>query len=163
MKTYREFRPSPHDVKGLNLPDRQDWFVAPVGTNRDADSLTRSNWAVVTADLQAQDRECDPDGAPDVEIHGFNHWACGWFEVALVRPDSPAFYTAERWEKRLDEYPVASEDHWSDLQTREAFEYWAGMGRSERARVLKRFGADPRANGGGIPDNDRVWEYLTEG
>lgn len=35
----------------------EGYFVAPVTTNRDADSLTRSNWDVVTADLES--READ--------------------------------------------------------------------------------------------------------
>ena len=58
MITYREFRPSGFDVKGLGLDDRQDWLVAPVTVNRDSNCLERSNWEVVTDDITSTD-QCD--------------------------------------------------------------------------------------------------------
>jgi hypothetical protein len=45
MQVYSEFRPSQFDCKGLGCEDQQDWLVAPVANNRDADSLQRSKAA----------------------------------------------------------------------------------------------------------------------
>lgn len=141
MRRYADWAPTGCDTRGLALPERQDWLVAPVGTNRDADRLTRSNWAVVTVDLEAQPATREDE--PDVEIHRFGHWACGWFEVALVRPDSPAARCAEEWESALADYPVASDDHHSALEYEETAEAWARMSlrerrsECERARVSK--------------------------
>ncbi len=162
MQTYSKFRPSGFDCAGLGCDDQQDWLVAPVGVNRDSDCLTRSNWAVVTADLEAQPTlVCDE---PDTEIHRFGHWANGWFELMLVRPGSKAAEVAELWENALSEYPVASDDHFSDLETNEAAAYWDHLSLSsrkaecERARVSRFAAYRPF---GSLPD--RLTERLTEG
>lgn len=136
MKTYREFRPTGFDPAGLALPDRQDWLVAPVGTNRDADTLTRSNWAVVTEDLAAQ--EAEP--GLDVDEHEFGHWACGWFRICLVRPGSKAAECAADWEAALADYPVASEEHLIELEWEEQRAAWESMSLKERVRLLSDLG-----------------------
>src|SRR6478735_4201085 len=123
MQTYAEFSPTGFDTRGLGLPDRQDWLVAPVTVNRDSDCLTRSNWEVVTRDLQGFG-VAEGEDNPSVEIHRFGHWACDWFEVCLVRPGSPASVKADGWEDCLADYPVASDDHFSDLEHRETTDYW---------------------------------------
>lgn len=104
MKLYKEFRPSPYDVSGLGLDDQQDWLVVPVLQNRDSEALELSNFRVVQADLE---RHTSEDTHPhhsdvDMEVHRFGHWANGWFEIILVRPDSPAAKRAEYWEKKLE-------------------------------------------------------------
>ena len=43
---YRNYRPTVYDPKGYHLPDRQDWYVAPCGRNRDSDALQESNFRV---------------------------------------------------------------------------------------------------------------------
>ena len=116
MKRYRDWSPSAFDTRGLALGERQDWFVLPVGTNRDADALTRSNWRVVVADLGGE--------SDDLEIHRFGHWACGWFEIAIVRPDTEAAKSAEEWEAALSDYPVASDDDFSNEEQEEAQIVW---------------------------------------
>jgi hypothetical protein len=162
MQVYSEFRPSQFDCKGLGCEDQQDWLVAPVANNRDADSLQRSNWAVVTCDLEKQPTlVCDE---PDTEIHRFGHWANGWFEIMLVRPGSKAAECAQKWENSLADYPCASEDHWSDLQWQETAEYWAHLSIScrrsecERARVSKLEAYRPLGK-----VSDRLLERLQEG
>lgn len=157
MRTYSEFRPTGFDCRGLGLEDRQDWLVAPVGTNRDADRLTRSNWAVVTEDIASH----DPEGT-DHELHSFGHWACGHFDICLVRPGSKAAECAEGWESALADYPVASDDHHSELEWSEMAEYWEGMSLRERVRVLSECDANiMAARRDSVPDNQRVWDYLT--
>jgi len=83
MQRYCEFRPTNFDCHGLGLPERQDWLVVPVGHGRDSDTLAESNWAVAKQRLDNLDPHC-----LDHEIHRFGHWANGWFEIILVRPDS---------------------------------------------------------------------------
>lgn len=162
MKTYAEFSPSVGAARGLGLPDRQNWLVAPVTTNRDADCLQRSNWEVVTRDLQGFGVDAGEDN-PSVEIHRFGHWACGWFEICLVRPGSPAEVKAGGWEDCLSDYPVASDSHFSDLEWTETADYWARMGLSERrlecerARVSKLEAYRPLGK-----VSDRLFEALRE-
>jgi hypothetical protein len=131
MRTYGEFRPTGFDQAGLGLDDRQDWLVAPVGTNRDADVVTRSNWEVVTADI----REA---GAEAQEIHRFGHWGPGWFEICLVRPGSGAAECARDWEAALADYPVASDDHLSELAMQEANEAWQHERTRDRLEYIRR-------------------------
>jgi hypothetical protein len=155
MQTYSKFRPTGFDCAGLGCDDQQDWLVAPVGVNRDSDCLTRSNWAVVTADLESK-------GANDVRIHRFGHWACGWFEVCLVRPGSVAAQAAEGLEGALADYPVASDEHFSDLETNEAYEYWSAMSLRERVQCCQRARVNVFAarRAGEVPEG--IWELLTE-
>lgn len=163
MRTYSEFQPSGFDAKGLGLDDRQDWLVCPVTVNRDSDCLTRSNWAVVTAELIACS-EMTEQGEPDCEVHEFGHWACGWFKVAIVRPGSKSAEIALAWENALADYPVACDDHFSGLETNEAAEYWSQSSlhsrrdMCERAKVSRFAAYKPF---GSLPD--RLTERLTEG
>lgn len=120
MKRYSEFRPTGFDTKGLGCEDRQNWFVHPCGTNRDADALTRSNFEVSCAELE----KVDPEGV-DHEVHSFGHWACGWFEIILVRPDSACAKEAADTEAGLADYPVCNDEHFSETEMKEANEVWA--------------------------------------
>ncbi len=130
MKTYAQFRPTGFDTKGLGCDDEQAWLVAPIGLNRDSDALTRSNWRVVLKDLGGE--------GEDVQVHRFGHWACGWFEVCLVRPGSTAAKSAEEWEAALANYPVASDEDFSEEEQTEANETWANCYRdAERIEYIR--------------------------
>lgn len=118
MKAFKEWAPSSFDAKGLGPKQRQEWLVGPVTTNRDADCLARSNWEVVTGDL---DKNHNPD---HWEVHEFGHWACGWFRIVLVAPGTEAARCLEEWEHSLDNYPIADENHFSDLEVEEAHKVW---------------------------------------
>lgn len=155
LKPYSEFRPTGFDAKGLGLGDRQDWLVGPVTTDRDAGCLQRSNWAVVTEDIA----KADPEGE-DHECHSFNHWACGWLEIVIVRPGSKAHECAAEWECALADYPVASDSHFSDLETNEAVEYWRTMSVSGRVRYLHKAGLSGRRWAAKYPPEE-CFEYLT--
>jgi len=97
MQTYREFRPTGFDVAGLGCDDRQDWLVGPCSITRDSGILDLSNWHSMIADFE----RIDPDGE-DHEIHSFGHWACGWFEIMLIRPNSAVAQSAEEIEGALE-------------------------------------------------------------
>ncbi len=111
MQRYSKFRPTSFDRSGLGCRDEQEWFVAPCSRNRDSGTLTESNWQVQLRELEA----IDPDGN-DHQVHSFGHWACGWFELVLVRPDSKCFELAEGLEGALSDYPILCEMHWSELE-----------------------------------------------
>jgi len=129
MKKYSDWAPSSHDVRGMNMPEHQDWLVAPCGTNRDADCLTRANWE---AQLEALEGT-----AGEYIVAGFNHWACGWFDIALVKPGTPAAEIADRLESKLADYPVLDENAYSNLQFQNAEEQWEHSSLEERVRLCQ--------------------------
>lgn len=111
---------SANDVPNFACSDsrvRDDgWLlVRGIGTHRDADTVTRSNWRVICRELEALD--------PEYEAHGdmrASHWACGWYEhllvdwrrVDLVRALDEALAS-------LEEYPLLSDDDHSELECEE--------------------------------------------
>lgn len=117
MQTYSEFRPTGFDCRGLGLPDQQHWLVAPCGTNRDADALTRSNFRCCLKALGGE--------SETVQVHRFGHWGPGWFEIILIDPaNSEAVKAAEEMENSLADYPVLDESDYSQEETEEANEVW---------------------------------------
>jgi hypothetical protein len=82
--------------------------------HRDSDTLTRSNWIVITESLK------------DIEgwhIERFNHWAVGWIEYLVVNVNSAAFDLMVDWNEKLDDYPIADEDHYFELEFTELHEF----------------------------------------
>ena len=123
METYSKFQPTGFDPRGLcagrmgyddDDADRSAWLVAPVGQNRDSDALARSNFRVTERSFEA----VDPDGV-DHENHRFGHWACGWFEILIVRPGSKCHQEAWEIECALSDYPVLSDEDYSELEAEE--------------------------------------------
>lgn len=133
MQTYAEFRPTGFDCKGLGLSDKQDWLVHPCGTNRDADCLTRSNFRVACKVLE----HLDPEGK-DHEVHRFGHWACGWFEIIVVRPGTMCSDMSEVVEAALADYPVLDESDFSEEEDREAQCIWETYRVSDRLDYIRR-------------------------
>lgn len=87
LQTYRDYKPTSYDSAGLSLPDRQDWLVAPVIQTRDSDCLEQSNFASLLGSIGGE--------SDTVEVHSFNHWGPGWFEIILIDPaDEKACQTA---------------------------------------------------------------------
>jgi len=100
--------------------------------NRDSDSLTRSNFICA---LKALGGESD-----DVQIHRFGHWACGWYEIIIVKHGTKAFEIAEQIEKDLEGYPVVNEEHFSDLEFDEACQAWKDADFRDRIYQCQSFG-----------------------
>lgn len=90
---------------------------------RDSDTLTRSNWAV------------GRERIPDADIHRFGHWACGWVEHLIVPTNAPdeLLIAAAQIVDDLEDYPVLSDDHFSNLEYEEACEFWESS--SMRTRI----------------------------
>ena len=107
MRPYRDHAPTGYDRKGAFLEDRQEWLVMDVSRTRDSGIRDESNFDATVKAL----RKVDPEEEAH-EVHRFGHWACGWYEIILVRPSSPAFTVAEDIEAALESYPILDdEDH----------------------------------------------------
>lgn len=129
MQRYREYQPTCLDRKGLTLPDKQHWFVAPVDQNRDSNCLSRSNFRSF---LKALGGESD-----HVEVCRFGHWGCGWLEIIIIDPESEAVKTAEEIESALADYPVVDEHDYSELSYEEYNESWKDYGFEDFISELK--------------------------
>jgi hypothetical protein len=110
MQTYSTFRPTGFDTHLVIRGDesREGWLVLPTTRNRDSDCLTESNFHVALAQLGGESH--------DVEVHRFGHWANGWFEIIIVRPDSASHLTANGIERDLEEYLVLDENDFSERE-----------------------------------------------
>jgi len=135
MKRYSEWSPSPHDTKGLNLPDRQDWIVVPTIRARDSGPLDESNFAVALATLGGENAGEDENGENGmIETHSFNHWACGWFEIILAHPSRELEVQAIA--DRLENYPILDENDLSERELEAEGEGWESYARRDVTRKL---------------------------
>jgi len=76
----------------------------------------------------------------NVEVHNFGHWACGWFEIMIVRPGSPAEAIAEGIESRLSDYPILNEDDHTEREQVAADETWRECySPAERIAYIRRY------------------------
>lgn len=132
LQKYSEYAPTAFDIRGLGLSDRQEWFVAPVGRNRDSSCLTESNFHCLQNLLEAIDPEGDT-----WESHRFSHWACGWVEILLTKPDTKATDAAQEAYSNLLDYPVLDEEDLSRRQFEEAERCWESYGLREAEDSLK--------------------------
>ncbi len=128
-------------------------YVA-IGQNRDSDALTRSNFQVISTELEEL-------GA---EIHRFGHWACGWYELVLVHEtNEKALRRADEWAAALEDYPVACDDHFSELETNESQDFWESMPLSDRMEACEKCNVSIFAARRDYPpstDNGSMEEYL---
>ncbi len=178
MQVYAKYKPTGFDCAGLNShsigpddsPDVSSWLVAPCGRNRDSGILQESNWDAQLKGL----RKADPD-ENDFFAADFNHWACGWFEIVLVRPGSPCERAAQEIEDLLLDYPVLDEMDWSDRERKEMERIWSEMSVKERYEMIRDL-REKYANRGDrnpapsifsarrdwSPENDHIEELLRE-
>jgi len=86
----------------------EGWGIV-VGQHRDSDPLTRSNFNVIRKDLETR----FPD---DVVVESASSDMVGWVESVVVRPGSAAWDAAIEWLERLEQYPVADEENYSQTE-----------------------------------------------
>jgi len=122
MERYGDFQPTPFDSRSnFAVFDREEldsiegWFIL-LGRNRDSDLLSESNFACALESLGGE--------GEDVRVHRFGHWACGWYELLLVRPDTEACRKAEEIESALSDCPVLDESDFSEKEQEEADRIW---------------------------------------
>lgn len=140
MRTYREFQPTGFDARGFlgdsigpeDDPDVSDWLVLPVSRTRDSGCLDRCNFETALRLVRA----ADPEGTDHVSPR-FGHWGPGWYEIILVRPESPAAKVAEAIESSLSDYPSLDDERLSEMEWDEAAEYWSHMSVRERVEMIR--------------------------
>lgn len=102
------------------------WGFSGIDETAMSKILEVSNFQYISSDLMNR----YPD---DFRIEEYRHWACGWVKRLTCRIlNSPgkitdsnitdAFLSAIRWHKDLDEYPIANEDHYGEMQAAAIFE-----------------------------------------
>ena len=118
-------------LRGFGLVNRQDWLVASVMRTRDSDPLAQSNFETYLNDLGGE--------SDTVELHSFNHWGPGWFEIILINPeDTDTVEKAQELEDSLENYPVLNEEDWSERENKLSEEDWENYGRKDFARGLSK-------------------------
>lgn len=132
MQPYKVFRPTQFDQAGLNLPEQQDWLVLGVSRTRDSGPLEQSNFAAALETLGGE--------SETVEVHSFNHWGPGWFEIILIDPrDAERVKRCEELEASLEDYPVLDEEDYSEREMEEANEVWKNCYRlKERIEYIRK-------------------------
>ena len=109
MQTYKEFAPTGFDPKGLNATENGiEDFLVVLSHSRDSGILEESNWETALTMLGGE--------STTVQVHRFGHWACGWFELILVDPNSEQAEIAQEITDSIESYPVLDEQ---DLSQRE--------------------------------------------
>lgn len=111
----------PDHYAGASWPE---YFVF-LGQHRDSDSVTRSNFEVGLRELGGE--------SDTVFIVRERHWAVGWVEwIAVHESNEAAIEAADEMLCAIEDYPVLSDDHHSELEWNEVTDYWERMGIRER-------------------------------
>jgi hypothetical protein len=129
MQRYKDWAPGPGDIKGKGLHHLDnpymfnEWLVAPLVKTRDCGLLSQSNWDYVIKLLEGpEDKDYD-----DYEVMSWNHWACGWFDMIVVKQGTRAHVLMNKVESSLEDYPSLDEEDWmkreSDAHHDEVYEH----------------------------------------
>lgn len=144
---------TPEYLKRWTLPSHYfgaqwpDYYSAGVGQSRDSDALERANFdamlKAIGGEQTSEDKEDpnDPDCALSlVRVVRENHWAVGWVEwIAIHESAIEALEIADKLKGKLEDYPVISEDLWSEYEQRDADETWRNCYRpKERVEYIRK-------------------------
>ncbi len=134
MRTLNQVveRPSALDSRAnyIGQSDFPEWDCL-LTQNRDSDCLSRSNFRSALKELGGE--------SDNVEIHRFNHWACGWWEALAVKQNTDEHKIAMQIESRIENYPVVDENDYSELELSEANDIWRDCYNSkERVEYIRK-------------------------
>ena len=123
-----------------------DYYSAGVGQSRDSDALERANFdamlKAIGGEQTSEDEDPnDPGSALSlVRVVRENHWAVGWVEwIAIHETCSAALTIADEIKGRLEDYPVVSEELWSEYEQADADETWRNCYRpKERVEYIRK-------------------------
>lgn len=102
-----------------------DVWGTMLSVHRDSDTLDRSNWEVISEDMTTRFEE-------DVTIESASHFLVGWVEKLQVNTANPdALEAAYEWYLKLQDYPVADEEHFFNLEFEEREEYYQNGGKED--------------------------------
>ncbi len=95
-----------------------EWYVV-FDYSRDSEIIDRANLHDIKK-LYGIDGKIDGEFPPDICIERASHWAVGWIEYILINPDNAEFVAiGETIEAKLKDYPILSDDTYSDMQFNE--------------------------------------------
>ena len=122
MIRFDKFQPTAFDSRSNYVNhskiSREHWYVLGFMHSRDTDMIHESNWQAIQDILK-------PDKTAGVEIHRFNHWGCGWYELILIHPwNKKAIEQAEDIEYQLNNYPVLDENDLSEREMEDQDQAW---------------------------------------
>lgn len=147
LQRYKNFKPTKFDShinievdegdEEENYTNREDWFVLPFSVNRDTKDSYNSGSILEESNYKCSLEELGGEGK-NVEVHRFKHWACGWFEIVLVRPDTKEAKNLLEIVKKYKDYPVLDEMHLGEKEYEAAGEVWDNMSIEERKDFLKK-------------------------
>lgn len=122
---HAQWEPKPSEFdswSNYSGADLSDYLSGP-GRNRDSDTLTESNFYTALDRLGGKSEcgcESENDCQCDVRIGGFNHWACGWYEIILVKKTAiDKVKLLFEIHKAMETYPVLDEMDWSEREHKE--------------------------------------------
>jgi hypothetical protein len=117
-------RYTPRFLKLWTYPDNysgKSWdgyYSSGFGQHRDSDCLSRSNFRVAWEALNKVSKAA--------RIVRESHWAVGWIEwIAIPSTASATLKEADEMLAAVEQYPVLSDNDFSDLESEEANEIWA--------------------------------------
>jgi hypothetical protein len=144
-------------------------YYVVIGQHRDSDSLTRSNFRIAKAELEAieakypeWDNPTDHDTAMLVNPYE-GHWAVGHIEWLGIHKDSPEelIIAADSILARIESYPALSEDDWSNLEYEEAMTFWESMSLASKVDYCRDCNVSIFAARRNSDLPDSLWESLT--
>ncbi len=141
LQRYRDFSPTGFD-KHITVEKIEDWYMV-AGRKNGSSALENFNFKEATNRLNGEGK--------NVEIHRFDHWACGWFEILLVRPDTPEQKFAEEVREELEEYPLLDDDKYNEFICEQVSEYIENMQDWEKDNYI--FDYD-------LENHEKIWEHL---
>jgi hypothetical protein len=112
---------------------------------RDSSIMENSNYELILKELSDLSEPLDQlrdDGEPYVYDFRAGHWAVGWVEEIIIRQDAPKqiIERAKEIEAALADYPVYSDDDYSERQWNEMCRYWNDIDIKERVEWLQESG-----------------------
>lgn len=124
-----------------------------LGRNRDSDILTESNFECGLAAIGGE--------SDTVQIVRENHWAVGWVEwIAIHESDTKALEIADDILCALSDYPVLSDEDFSEREWNAAQDYWEGLDIRDRVALCRDAGLSIfAARSDSIPQGDSGYIY----
>lgn len=108
-----------HSHNAMYWGDRGDWYIA-YAIHRESPAIDRSNFSCLKSALEKWFND-------DVFIERSNHCLVGWIDYLVINPHNKKLIRATiNAKKKIDIYPVLNEDHLSNLEYDEFWEYATG-------------------------------------
>jgi hypothetical protein len=108
---------------------------------RDSSILEDVNYSRILEDLKQSGYPYPYNQEIEDTVYDFRarHWACGWVEYLMVKPEAPddVLIASAEIVSALADYPVYDEDAYSEKQWEAVTEHWLHMGTGERVQYCQ--------------------------